>query len=173
VAARRVGRNRSSEGRICEPGVTACERPSKCPSKDHARKVRFVKTWSEVGTGSKAEAHLSMHYYGGIRFPRASFLSYYETWLPPSQNSHTNRSLRRPRSAVTRQRWDSRLTDPAFAGSVSPYRASSRRHEHYTLTRRNALTCNPDPPFPMPINLSNAAIQCRFSAGGIVGATDW
>ena len=120
AAARRVGRNRSSEGRICEPGVTACERPSKCPSKDHARKVRFVKTWSEVGTGSKAEAHLSMHYYGGIRFPRASFLSYYETWLPPSQNSHTNRSLRRPRSAVTRQRWDSRLTDPAFAGSVSP-----------------------------------------------------
>jgi hypothetical protein len=51
TAYRRIGpRNRSSEGRICEPGVVACEserQSVRC--KDHAREVRFVKTQEPVG----------------------------------------------------------------------------------------------------------------------------
>jgi hypothetical protein len=72
-----------------------------------------------------------MLYYGGIRFPRASFLGYYENVASSLAKLPRQLILVAAESAVIRQRWDPRLTDPAFAGSVSPYRASSRRPERY------------------------------------------
>jgi hypothetical protein len=84
-----------------------------------------------------------MLYYGGIRFPRASFLGYYENVASSLAKLPRQLILVAAESAVIRLRWDPRLTDPAFAGSVSPYRdpafagsvspyrASSRRPERY------------------------------------------
>jgi hypothetical protein len=63
-----------------------------------------------------------MLYYGGIRFPRASFLGYYENVASSLAKLPRQLILVAAESAVIRLRWDPRLTDPAFAGSVSPYR---------------------------------------------------
>src|SRR4029077_10557042 len=107
--------------------------------------------------GSKAETHLSMHYHGGVRFPRASFLGYYETWLPPSQNSHTNWSLRRP----SLQLLDNPGTPgPQILPPLDLFRPTARRHgglERYTPTRQHALTCNPHPNNPY----AHKALQCQ------------
>jgi hypothetical protein len=83
-----------------------------------------------------------MHYRGGIRFPRASFLGYYEKCLPPTgpcggfgrpslqllDNAGTPGSQILPSLDLFRPTAALDLFRPtARAGSVSPYRASPHR----------------------------------------------